>query len=180
MQEFVSSAGRGDIALKTKYVNDEILRLLSAQTAAIPERLVLPSSSASPRGQHQESAYFFTSTPHIDTASASCSSTAITTIHLPAPLEAYLVEQIPSKAVRGWQEEQVRQWLADHSLTHYAHAFACINGLQLYELAWQRIRGCDSFFRNLSSGLHMPLYEQLLLSSALASLHNYPDSSPSS
>uniref|UniRef100_A0A0R3VZG3 SAM domain-containing protein n=1 Tax=Taenia asiatica TaxID=60517 RepID=A0A0R3VZG3_TAEAS len=140
----------------------------------------LPSSSASPRGQHPEGAYFFNSTPHIDTASVSCSSTAINAIHLPAPLEAYLVEQIPSKAVRGWQEEQVRQWLADHSLAHYADAFSCINGLQLYELAWQRIRGCDSFFRSLSSGMNMPLYEQLLLSSALASLHNYPDSSPSS
>ncbi|CDS42335.1 Armadillo type fold [Echinococcus multilocularis] len=139
-----------------------------SQAAAIPARLVLASSSTSPRGQQQESAYFFTSTPHIDTASASCSSAAITTVHLPAPLEAYLVEQIPSKAVRGWQEEQVRQWLAEHSLAHYAHAFACINGLQLYELAWQRIRGCDSFFRNLSFGMHMPLYEQLLLSSALA------------
>ena len=148
-----------------------------ARTSTIPEHLILPPSSASPCSQPHENTYFFNSTPHIDPVSTSCSSAALVASNMPAALEAYLMEQIPSKAVRGWQEDQVRQWLADHSLAHYTHAFAHINGMQLYELAWQRIRGCDSFFRNLSFGMHMPLHEQLLLSSALASLHNYPDPS---
>ncbi|VDL19867.1 unnamed protein product [Hymenolepis diminuta] len=151
------------------------------------ERLVIGSSGVSPRSHRYDGtpggAYFFNSTPHIDTVSCSSALTgpmgsAIT--QLPPALESYLVEQVPSKAVRLWQEEQVRAWLTEHSLEHYAHAFARITGVQLYELAWQRIRGCDSFFRNLAFSLHMPLYEQLLLSSALESLHNYPDpSSPS-
>ncbi|KAM7537222.1 hypothetical protein Aperf_G00000071328 [Anoplocephala perfoliata] len=150
-----------------------------------PPMLVLRSSGFSPRAHRYEGgAHFFDSTPHIDSASCSSAHTGAigsTIAQLPPALEAYLVEQVPSKSVRLWQEEQVRAWLAEHSLEHYTHAFAHITGVQLYELAWQRIRGCDSFFRNLAFSLHMPLYEQLLLSSALAGLHNYPDpSSPSS
>lgn len=163
--------------------------LLAILIAHPPPMLVLGSSGVSPRAHRYEGGpggpyYFFNSTSHIDSASYSSAPTVAmgsAVAQLPPALEAYLVEQVPSKAVRMWQEEQVRAWLAEHSLEHYTHAFARITGVQLYELAWQRIRGCDSFFRNLAFSLHMPLYEQLLLSSALASLHNYPDpSSPSS
>ncbi|VDN97681.1 unnamed protein product [Rodentolepis nana] len=150
------------------------------------ERLVIGSSGVSPRSQRCDGApggaYFFNSTSQIDTASCSSAVTGVmgsAIIQLPSAFESYLVEQVPSKAVRSWQEEQVRAWLTEYSLEHYAHAFAHITGIQLYELAWQRIRGCDSFFRNLAFTLHMPLYEQLLLSSALANLHNYPDPSSS-
>nr|CDS31328.1 Armadillo type fold [Hymenolepis microstoma] len=162
-------------------------RQLKARPPPNLEHLVIGSSAVSPRSQRCDgapgSAYFFNSTLQIDTASCSSAVTGVmgsSIIQLPSALESYLVEQVPSKAVRLWQEEQVRAWLTEYSLEQYAHAFAHITGVQLYELAWQRIRGCDSFFRNLAFTLQMPLYEQLLLSSALASLHNHPDpSSPS-
>ncbi|VDD80920.1 unnamed protein product [Mesocestoides corti] len=141
------------------------LETTSAQEGLVPERLSLSSLGLSPRTQPKDNCCFFTFTPFNDPYPT----------HFPAPLEAYLAEQIPSEAVRLWQEDRVRQWLAEHSLSHYAHAFARMNGQHLYELAWHRIRGCDSFFRNLGFGIHMPLYEQLLLSSALASLHNYTE-----
>lgn len=152
-----------------------------ACATVVPERLELSTFSGSPCPQAHENTYFFNSTPHIDSTTSTFGDTAVLmTTRLPAVLESYLVEQIPSKAVLGWSEEEVRQWLAEHSLTQCAQAFANMNGMQLYELAWQRIRGCDSFFRSLSCEIHLSLHEQLLLSSALASLHSPPDASASS
>lgn len=98
-------------------------------------------------------------------------STGLTPNGLPVALETYLASQVPAEGVKNWPEERVHSWLTENALGHCIDTFERIGGAQLYELAWQRIRGCDSFFRCLAFDLKLSLHEQMLLSSALASLH---------
>lgn len=85
-----------------------------------------------------------------------------------------LAYQAPSEAVRSWNVERVQQWLEAGGLAHYIDTLDWLDGNLLWELAWHRIRSCETFFANLDHHLNMPQQDQILFSNNLSLLADAP------
>ncbi|VDD82344.1 unnamed protein product [Mesocestoides corti] len=83
-----------------------------------------------------------------------------------------LAYQAPSAEIKSWSASRVRRWLEENGLSNYAPALLWLDGTLLWELAWHRIRSCDSFFCNLDYHLKMPPQDQMTFYNALSLLRD--------